>query len=426
VTPDGTARVVYTGTDGDIHELRLPPGQGWIDADLSALGGGPQAASGPVGYVTPDGTARVVYTAVDGDIHELHLPSGQGWIDADLSALGGGPHAASGPSAYWTLDGTARVVYTGTDSDIHELHLSPGQGWIDADLSALGGGPHASFGPFGYWTPDGPTARVVYTSANGSIHELHLSPGQGWSDAGLPGLGYGTPFGYWTPDGPTARVVYIGGTDVQVHELSLPPGQGWGDANLSDLGGGIQTILPPPSAYVTPDGPTARVVYTGFPDNDIHELSLLPGQGWVDHDISLGSGGPSASSSPFGYVTYDGPTARVVYIGSDGDVHELHLSLGADVSPRPDLTIPVSSLPVTDAPRPGVPADPSPAVPNNGSDRDLYGLRLESGGPTSSGTPLAKALADGLSGSDPAPGRSGQLTVLPLEGLDRLDDLFAS
>jgi hypothetical protein len=126
VTPDGTARVVYQAVDGDIHELYLLPGQSWVDDDLSAQGGGPQAAGAALGYVTPDGTARVVYRAVDGDVHELHLSPGHSWVDADLSSIGSGPHAISDPFGYVTPDGTARVVYIAVDGDVHELYLLPG------------------------------------------------------------------------------------------------------------------------------------------------------------------------------------------------------------------------------------------------------------------------------------------------------------
>jgi hypothetical protein len=175
VTPGGIARVVYLAVDGDVHELFLIPGQSWFDDDLSALGGGPHAASGAVGYVTPGGIARVVYQAVDNDVHELFLIPGQGWFDDDLAALGGGPHAASGAVGYVTPDGTARVVYQAVDNDVHELSLVPGQSWHDLNLSADGSGPHTASAPFGYVTPDG-TARVVYMAVDGDVHELYHFP----------------------------------------------------------------------------------------------------------------------------------------------------------------------------------------------------------------------------------------------------------
>ena len=51
-----------------------------------ALAGAPAAAGDPFGYATPDGTARVVYRGSDNHIRELFLPVGSGWATGDLSA----------------------------------------------------------------------------------------------------------------------------------------------------------------------------------------------------------------------------------------------------------------------------------------------------------------------------------------------------
>jgi hypothetical protein len=137
---DVAARVVYVAGE-HIHELRLQSGQGWIDADLSAIAGGPRAAgTDPFGHVTQaDGHVRVVYGRVDNHIHELRLPPGQGWLDADLFSLAGVPEIGSGdPFAYLTpSDGTVRVVFKDFFSEIHELRLEPNRGWQHADLSSL-------------------------------------------------------------------------------------------------------------------------------------------------------------------------------------------------------------------------------------------------------------------------------------------------
>jgi hypothetical protein len=250
--------------------------------------------------------------------------------------------------------------------------------WIDADLSLLGSGPHAASAQSGYVTPDG-FARVVYNDANGDVHELALNlqnQAQSWVDGDISALGSGphagsAPFGYVTPDG-FARVVYDGAADGHVHELAL---------NLQNQA-----------------------------------------QGWMDADLSALGGGPQAASAPSGYVTFDG-NARVVYMGADSDVHELHLTPGPEPVPPVDPTIHPSALP---APSGGVTPDSIPAVSNGGNNWEIYELGPESGSTTHSGTRLAEALTDGLSGSYSAQGLSWRPASLPLEGLDAFYELFGN
>ena len=323
VGPDGLARVVYTGSNGDIIELRLDPG-GWVQADLTISVNNPPAppaAGAPFAYVGPDGLARVVYTGSNGDIIELRLDPG-GWVQADLTISVNNPPAppaAGAPFAYVGPDGLARVVYTGSNGDIIELRLDPG-GWVQADLTISVNNPPAppaAGAPFAYVGPDG-LARVVYTGSNGDIIELRLDPG-GWVQADLtisvnnppapPAAG--APFAYVGPDG-LARVVYTG-SNGDIIELRLDPG-GWVQADLT-----ISVNNPPappaagaPFAYVGPDG-LARVVYTGS-NGDIIELRLDPG-GWVQADLTISVNNPPAppaAGAPFAYVTPD-KAARVYY-----------------------------------------------------------------------------------------------------------------
>ncbi len=96
------ARVVYRGGEGHIHELWLPPNGEWHLGDLTELTGAPPAAGDPAGYVTEvDGTARVVYRGDEGHIHELWLPPKKGWRVGDLTELTGAPPAAGDPASYW-------------------------------------------------------------------------------------------------------------------------------------------------------------------------------------------------------------------------------------------------------------------------------------------------------------------------------------
>jgi hypothetical protein len=330
-----TARVVYTGWDSHVHELRLPRGQGWMHADLSVLSGAPDVYHAEFAYFTTGpGMARIVYTGTDRHIHELRLPQplppGQGWMHADLSVLSGAPDAIDDPVAYVTYEGALRVVYMGTDRHIHELRLPPGQGWSHADLSILSGAPDANGPPAALRTDDG--LQVVYTGTDRHIHELllpwrpPLPPGPGWIHAdlsvlsGAPDTGFVNLFAY--NYGPV-RVVYMG-QDNHIHELRHLPGQGWFHADLSALSGAPDADGPP--SVCVSNG--ARVMYLGT-DFDIHELWLPPpDQVWIHTDLSVLSGAPEAVFGPSAYVTLDG-IPRVLYRGFDDDIHELRLDPGS-------------------------------------------------------------------------------------------------
>lgn len=79
VTFDGTPRVIYRGRDGHIYELRSDAATNffWHWADLSSIAKATSpaqvAAGDPCGYQTGDGTARVVYRGTNGHICELAL-----------------------------------------------------------------------------------------------------------------------------------------------------------------------------------------------------------------------------------------------------------------------------------------------------------------------------------------------------------------
>jgi hypothetical protein len=162
-------------------------------------------------------------------------------------------------------------------------------------------------------------------------------------------------------------------------------------------------------------------VYGGV-DGDIHELGLSPGQGWADTDLTVAGGGTAAASAPFGYVSPDGPTARVAYIGVDGDVHQLSLSPGPDNGSGRGISRAIRAPLAPQSPS----TDALPAVPSSGKDKDTYGLRLQSASTAGSDTRPAEALTAVFTGGDPAQGLSGQPAFLPLEGLDAFYELSAS
>jgi hypothetical protein len=250
---DHVPRVVYRGDDGHVHEISLNRAGVWSTGDLSALLGAPDAVGDPSEYVTPlDRTARVVFRGADGHIHEISLAPGAGWSYGDLTAHSGAPDAAGNPWGYVSLrDETPRVVFRRADGHIHEISLAP-HGWSAKDLIEITGAMAASGDPHAYVSSAG-TCRVVYRAVDGHVHEISLAPGGGWATdvlsalAGAP-VAAGDPFGYVTPLDRTSRVVYRGG-DRHLHELSLAQGGTWSTADLTAVTG-APAAATGPTAYL--------------------------------------------------------------------------------------------------------------------------------------------------------------------------------
>ncbi|MGA8953509.1 MAG: hypothetical protein WBF24_18660 [Xanthobacteraceae bacterium] len=320
-TPDGVARVVFLGLDGWVQEFKLET-DGWTVANLSAIAGmtnkmgfsRAQPYSIPAWgyYSTPDGHARVVYSATDGHVHELSLhytDPHSGWIDSDLNALAiaGGwdaPNRYNDPFGYLAGDSIPRVVYNDADSfGVRELRLEPG-GWICANIGALANAPPGmpvnmegeiigAVDTTAYVMPDA-IARVVYLGNDGHAHELKLVNNQSaWLDtdltqkSGSPTTPAGMLYGCCGSDG-IARAFYPG-NDGHLHHFSYQNG-GWSNEDL--FANGI-VVNPPPGGiaatsstgmipYAYAFGGAVQIVYPGG-DQHIHLLSQILGTGHERH-----------------------------------------------------------------------------------------------------------------------------------------------
>ena len=342
------ARVVYQTNLHAIEELVGSPGSphdDWVRRTVSTTS---DAASAPSGYETtgPRPVARVVFRTTAGDIEEFNLsnPFDQ-WVGNDLSALFGAPPAAGAPFGYTTDLGTgevARVVYRMADGHIEELNLAPGQSWLHNDLTNIAGAPPAASDPVAYQTdlPDqGPVARVVYRTTDGTVEELSVLPGHPWQAAPLSLIAPGAPPAASAPVGfesnaffgspfgsAVARVVYRA-TNGNVEQLSVLAGGSWTATNLSQ--NGAPRAASAPFGYPTllaGQGPAARVVYQGT-DGNIWDLKATGLNNWAPNQIA---GNPGATIVPFGYQTNlvgENPTARVVY-RAGLHIHELSSTVG--------------------------------------------------------------------------------------------------
>lgn len=122
--PDGDVhQVVYRGTDGHLHELYWAGEQPVAHGDLTAGAGAIPAASDPVAWYHPGSdTKHVVYTGTDGHVHELWWHGGRtAPQDVDLALWGAAPAAVGRPTAAVAPDGTQEVSWTGLDGQLHQL-----------------------------------------------------------------------------------------------------------------------------------------------------------------------------------------------------------------------------------------------------------------------------------------------------------------
>jgi hypothetical protein len=141
VRSDNYSSIVYRATDNDIHEIYLAPGSStsWSTGDITATAGAPAASGDPAPYVRSDNTNSVVYSGSDGDVHELALPQGGAWSVYDLTALTGAPSVKGGVIGYVRADSVNAVNFQGSNNHIYELALSGN--WSVNDLTAIAGGP---------------------------------------------------------------------------------------------------------------------------------------------------------------------------------------------------------------------------------------------------------------------------------------------
>jgi hypothetical protein len=292
--------VVYRGADDHIHSLYLElrrQGNSWQEvwhwADLSDITGSPAAATDPYGYVRSDGISTVVYTGSDGHIHDLRLEGS--WIWADLTAISGAPAAASRPFAYARGDGINAIVYkAASDGHICELRLDGGWKW--ADLTALSGAPLPYLDLSAYVRGDG-ISTVVYAGSDYHIHELRLAGGWIWADltaiSGAPGDPR-RPLGYVRSDGINAIVyAHYGALPGAVVELRLD--NGWQYYELTSVPNAVRGVMP--VGYVRADG-ISTVVYVGL-DQHIHEIRLQTAWHWAD--LTYLAGAPASWGPPWPY-----------------------------------------------------------------------------------------------------------------------------
>jgi len=150
--------------------------------------------------------------------------------------------------------------------------------------------------------------------------------------------------GYEWPEGRSKQVTYIS-QDRHIRELVVGIGGTWQQADLTMLAGAPSAMNQFLVGYAWPEGGTKQVAYLG-PDGHIHELSVSVGGNWQCADLSAITGAPSAVQVTTGYSCAAGHSKQVVFVGDDDHIHELVVEMD-----RPWRHVDLTTL--TSAPIPG-------------------------------------------------------------------------
>jgi len=282
----------------------------------------PSAAGSPSGLSFPAlGVTNIVYRDSSQRLHEL-WQQGPNVGTSNLTALSGATGAAGDPTSFLSSDGYEVALYRGTDNEVHSLYWNTGGVGHDA-LSRAAGAPRASNNPVGYVSPDGWT-HVIYRTTTGALEELYWY-GQGGVGhgslmvPGAPSAASGDPAPYVNSITNESVVVYRG-TDSRIHSLYWTTGA----VGHDDLSGYVRSpnAAGRPTAYYRANDDSHQVVYRGT-DGQLYEIWWV-GSGAAQYwNLSASAGAPSAASDPASYYSAATNTKHVVYLTSDGHVHEI-------------------------------------------------------------------------------------------------------
>jgi Fungal fucose-specific lectin len=181
----GTAHIFYVAQDNSIRELYFSGNQ-WSSNNLSVIPGAvsPRTNCVMACYACEyENTQHVVYTGNDGDIHELYWSNGWKNNPQTLTSIAGAPKPAqnSALAGYaCEYEKTQHVIYIDDHANIQEIYWS--NGWQNNILSeaAGSGAPSPQNGTplTGYAFENEKTEHVWYIDSNDQVHELYHSGNQ--------------------------------------------------------------------------------------------------------------------------------------------------------------------------------------------------------------------------------------------------------
>jgi hypothetical protein len=274
-TANSVQMLLYRCVDGGIHVLYWSTGQARHE-ELSPAGA-PKATGDPVGWFrATDGVHHVVYRSGDGHINVLWWAGADPAKHEDVTSIASAPPAKGDISAYLDpVRGSNMVFYRSADGHIRSLYWSYGDIGKD-DLSGVAGTPPAAGGLVAYYTPHDDTHQAVYRGEDGHHYELFAqgtAPIQG-RPLTPPGGAFpaaGNPAAYYNPGTNTKHVVYSG-ADGRLHELRWAPGAG----TAVHHGDVVDFAAAPPAegrpvGFTVAGRTTQHLVYRGD-DGNIYEV----------------------------------------------------------------------------------------------------------------------------------------------------------
>jgi hypothetical protein len=362
--------VVYTGNDGDIHELLFPVNNAWQNNDLTMQlkAMAPAAGSSLTGYQTTyDNQEHIDYVSSDGHIREL-------WFDTTWHTHDLWDDAHQLDSTTPTAVATSRLngFQTSFNSQQHVNYIASTDGsvrelWYDKTINKLWqahnpwGDAHSANGntpkPFagtalaGYETAWNKQQHINYISgsaANAQVNELWFDTAWHWNNltgaaTGSPGPQQGSALGSFASPSNSQQHVNFVTPSGQIVEL-VYNNPTWSFNNLS-VKGGIPNVVASPRAligYQEQVNNQYRVDFISTSTNDVMELNF-DGKNWIGRDLTIVPqtagfmGQPTAATSRLASYETSQPILgsggvsvgmsndqnHVDYIGMDNDVHEL-------------------------------------------------------------------------------------------------------
>ena len=188
--------------------------------------------------------------------------------------------------------------------------------------------------------------QVVYKVSDtglGHVHELFVQVGGSWNHQNLteasgilsvPLANQSTLCGFGWDEGRSKQVVFLT-ADGHVREMFTPLGGSWDHADLTEKANNAPTASESVgrfSCFEWSVGNTKQVVYLRT-DGHIHELFVPVGGSWGHADLTdltKAAGAPPASLNCqiVGYQWRAGDAKQVVYRTDDGHIDELFVSVG--------------------------------------------------------------------------------------------------
>jgi hypothetical protein len=252
---NGTKHIVYTSSDGHVHELITSTVGGWQYTHITEQAHGSVAEGATLAAFAWESnvTRHVGYISSDGHIHEVVSGKDNIWKDTDITAHTGTPEAGEDSPIVgyaWDANNTRSFVYIADDGRVYALVAGTDDKWQSTDLIAQTNAPKA-FGVAltGYVWTTSETQQIVYISADRHIQELSAGRDGTWSHIDVtqathaPIAQNDVIVGFeWTASS-AKQIIYLDTAEnPHLHELMLTQGGTWRHTDITKLTGASDLV----------------------------------------------------------------------------------------------------------------------------------------------------------------------------------------